>query len=420
MKHFIVPAFAAAGLLTAAYANTEPPNFSYSQAKSSLTAFNPAVSVIIDTFYYTEDSEEGMSHIKEEMSGFGHAHHDDHGHSHGYENGFNLRHLELQFSAEVDNYFKASAIAAISETSAEMETAEIETTCLPWGFKAKAGKFFSDFGYINARHSHEWDFTDQPLIYELTLGSHGLNEKGAQLSWLAPTPFYLLAGAEALQGENEKMFSDVGSEELPSHNGPRLGVGWLKIAPNLPGNHACQLGLFGASGVHQEAHATTTTNDHWFDGTSSFWGCDAVYKYDSPKSYGQGDVVVQAEYLARKIDLKLEQHKSEPALVGNSKINKQDGFYVQTLYGFLPRWRAGLRFDMVGLTNSEKTPPGGDFDYGDSYRTSAMIDFSPSEFSRIRFQVSNGDYETAAGSENVWEGFVQLVVSLGAHGAHKF
>ncbi|MCK4564878.1 MAG: zinc-regulated TonB-dependent outer membrane receptor, partial [Verrucomicrobia bacterium] len=62
----------------------------------------------------------------------------------------------------------------------------------------------------------------------------------------------------------------------------------------------------------------------------------------------------------------------------------------------------------------------GDFDYGDSYRTSAMIDFSPSEFSRIRFQVSNGDYETAAGTENVWEGFVQLVVSLGAHGAHKF
>ena len=421
MKRFLMPAFAAAGLLAATYANTEQPDLSSNQS-SSLKAFNPAVSVIVDTLFYAEDSKEGMAHTKEGMAGFGHAHHGGEEHHHGYENGFNLRHLELQFSAEVDNYFKASAIAAVSEDCAEIETAEIETTCLPGGFQAKAGKFFSDFGYINARHSHEWDFTDQPLIYELAFGSHGLNEKGAQVSWLAPTPFYLLAGAEALQGENEKMFSDIGSEELPSHNGPRLGIGWLKIAPNLPGNHACQLGLFGATGKQQEAHDGNgdETMDHWLDGDSTFWGGDVVYKYDSTRSYGQGDLTVQAEYFARKVDLTVEQHDLNPALVGNSKVNEQDGFYAQAVYGFLPRWRGGLRFDMVGLTNSEETPDGGSFKYGDSYRTSAMVDFTPSEFSRIRFQVGNGDYETATGTENVWEGFVQLMVSLGAHGAHKF
>ncbi|MBN2684132.1 MAG: hypothetical protein JXR40_02530 [Pontiellaceae bacterium] len=411
MKRFIVPSLVAAGLLTHAYAD-----------ESSLKAFNPAVSVIVDTLYYADSSSEGLPHIKEEMSGFGHVHAGGEEHHHGFEEGFNLRHLELQFSAEVDSWFKASAIAAVSEHGAEMETAEIQTTGLPWGLQAKAGKFFSDFGYINARHSHEWDFTDQPLIYEVTLGSHGLNEKGVQLSWLAPTPFYLLVGAEVFQGENERMFSRVETDELPSTDGPGLGVGWIKYAPNLPGNHACQLGLFGANGNHQEEHDGNGdgTADHWLDGDTSFWGFDAVYKYDSVKPYGQGDLTLQAEYLRRKMDLSVEQHDLNAALVGRSKINEQDGFYAQAVYGFLPRWRGGIRFDMAGLTNSEDLPTGIHNDYGESRRVSGMIDFSPSEFSRIRFQVGNGDYETAQGTENAWEASLQFVISLGAHGAHKF
>lgn len=421
MKRIFMPAFVAAGLLNATFAQTEQPTVSL-QTENSLTAFNPAVSVIIDSLYYAESSKEGMSHTKEEMSGFGHSHAEEEEHDHGFEEGFNLRHLELQFSAEVDHYFKASAIAAISEEGAEMEVAEIETTGLPWGLQAKAGKFFSNFGYINAQHSHAWDFSDQPLIYELTLGEHGLNEKGAQLSWLAPTPFYLLFGAEVFQGENEKMFATVEADELPASDGPGLGVGWVKFAPNLSGNHACQFGLFGASGRHQEEHDGDEDGvaDHWLDGRSSFWGADAVYKYDAGKSYGQGDWTVQAEYLYRVVDLTVEQHDLSPAVVGNDKVNKQDGFYTQVAYGFMPRWRGGLRLDMVGLTNSEEVPSGLESDYGESWRTSAMVDFSPSEFSRIRFQASNGDYETEDGTQNVWDAFVQLTVSLGAHGAHTF
>lgn len=421
MKRIFIPAFVAAGLLNATYAQTEQPTSSL-QTENSLTAFNPAISVIIDGLYYAENSKEGMSHTKEEMSGFGHAHSGEEEHDHGLEEGFNLRHLELQFSAEVDNYFKAAAIIAVSEDGAEVEVAEVETTGLPWGLQAKGGKFFSDFGYINAQHSHQWDFSDQPLIYELTLGEHGLNEIGAQLSWLAPTPFYLLFGGEIFQGGNEKMFAEVDADELPSPDGPGLGVGWVKFGPNLSGNHACQFGLFGATGRDQEEHDGDGDGDadHWLDGWSSFVGVDAVYKYYGGKSYGQGDWIVQAEYLYRTVDLTVEQHDLNPSLVGNDKVNKQDGFYAQTTYGFLPRWRGGLRLDMVGLTNSEELPDGTDSDFGDSWRTSAMVDFSPSEFSRIRFQVSNGDYETEDGTQNVWEGFLQLTVSLGAHGAHTF
>ncbi|MDI6775113.1 MAG: porin [Verrucomicrobiota bacterium] len=385
-------------------------------------SFNPDISVIVDMCYHADDSEEGISHLAEEMSGFGHAHSGEEGHHHGPEAGLNLRHLELQVSANVDPYFKGSAIAAISLDGAEMETAEMETTALPYGLKLRGGKFFSDFGYINAQHSHQWDFTDQPLIHKLCLGDHGLNDKGLQLSWLAPTPFYLLVGAEAFQGENETMFAYSGEDPLPSHDGPRLGVAWLKASPDLPGYHAFQAGIFGAIGKHQEAHDGNGdgTEDHWLDGDNSFWGGDFVYKHNAPLAYGEGDVVAQGGYFSRRKDLELVGHDLAPQPVGNSKVDDQDGYYVQAVYGLLPRWRTGLRREQVGLINRSRLPDGMSEGHGSSSRWGAMLDFTPSEFSRLRLQVNQGSYETAEGQEDVAEVYLQWTVSIGAHGAHKF
>jgi hypothetical protein len=391
---------------------------------SAVQSMNPDISAIIDLKYHTDDSDEGVSHVLEGLPGFGHTHGGGEEHHHGWDEGFNMSHLELQFSAEIDPYFKGSAIAAVSEDGAEMETAEMETTALPWGLKLRGGKFFSDFGYINAQHSHAWDFVDQPLVYQLLLGEHGLNDKGLQLSWLAPTPFYLLAGAEAFQsgGESEMSFAYSGEEPLPQHDGPRLWVGWLKAGPNLPGPHGLQFGVFGATGKHQEEHDGDGDGaaDHWFDGDTCFWGGDVVYKYNANKPYGQGDLTVQSEYFSRRKDLELVQHDLAPSLVGNDRIDRQDGYYVQTVYGILPRWRAGLRWEQVGLTNDTELPDGSSASYGSSWRAGPMVDWSLSEFSRLRLQFNRGGYATADGREDVNEIMLQWSVSLGAHGAHTF
>ena len=50
-------------------------------------------------------------------------------------------------------------------------------------------------------------------------------------------------------------------------------------------------------------------------------------------------------------------------------------------------------------------------------RHSLMLDYSPSEFSRLRLQYSK-DKSMEGLSENQW--FVQYIHSLGAHGAHSF
>jgi hypothetical protein len=382
-----------------------------------LEELNPALSVVIDANYYHEDSDDGLAETKEEMSGFGHGHGEEE-HDHGQENGFNLREVEVYLSGTVDGYFTAEATIAFDEDDTEVETAVIETTDLPWGFTLKGGKFFSGFGIVNEQHPHQWQFSDQPLIYELVLGDHGLNEVGVQAVWQPETSYHLKVGAELLEGDNDKMFAYEDEEPLPSHDGPRVGVGWLKFGPDLGHEHTLRLGVFGGGGKHQEIHEETPAIFNYLDGDSLFAGADAFYHYNAHGELGQGDIMVQGEYFYRNKDLELEASDDPLAPVGEDLDSDQDGYYVQALYGILPRWRCGLRWEQVGLTNEEQEPGEDEESFDDSWRASAMLDFSPSLNSLIRLQVNNGDYETEDGNENVWEGYVQVVVTLGSH-RHK-
>ena len=381
---------------------------------TAIESLNPALSVVVDGLYQYDDSSEGISHIKEEMPGFGHGHEEEE-HAHGIENGFNLREVELYVTGEIDGYLYAESTFAFSEEEAEVETAFFQTTALPWGFSIKGGKFFSDFGIVNTQHPHQWSFSDQPLIYELALGDHGLNEIGAQVGWVADAPFHFSIGAEAFQGDNEAMFAYEGDDPLPRHSGPRLGVGWLKAGPTLPHGSTLQFGVFGATGYHQEIHEEIVGTNNHLDGTSYFVGGDMQYTHLAHGDQGQGDFDLQAEYFLRNKDLNLEASDDPGAPLGERLDSSQDGYYVQARYGFLPRWRAGLRWEQVGLTNDFQEPGEASESFGDSWRATAMLDFSPSPSTVVRFQAGNGEYTTETGTENVWEGFVQVVFTLGTH-----
>ena len=380
------------------------------------------VSVVLDTFYYHDDSDEGMAHLKEEIAGFGHTHANGEEHHHGPDEGFNLRHVELGLSAAVDPYFRAWSTLAIDDGESEIEEAVIQTSALPYGLTATAGKFFSGIGRLNRQHSHNWDFVDQPLVYDLLLGPHGLQNTGAQLTWLAPTEFYLLVGGEVANSDNEKCFSSVEADELPEHSEPQLFTAFVKFGPVLPTGHSMQFGLSYADGLHQEAHDGNGDGafDHWLDGRSRIYGADFVYKYDSMESHGRGDLVVQAEYLRREKDLDIEQHDLLPDYAGLNRTDTQDGYYVQALYGFAPRFMAGLRWEQVGLTNTSELDGVFDNSYDSSSRAGLMLDWKPTEFSLLRLQVNRADLTTADGDEEAWEMMAQVQVSFGKHAAHAF
>ncbi len=380
------------------------------------------ISVVLDTFYYHDDTDEGMAHVKQEIAGFGHTHADGEDHHHGPDNGFNLRHVELGLSAAVDPYFRAWTTLAIDDGESEIEEAVIETTSLPYGFTLAAGKFFSGIGRINSQHSHNWDFVDIPLVYDLLLGSHGLQNKGLQLTWLAPLDFYFLIGAEVANSDNEKCMSEVEADALIAHDQPQLFTAFVKIAPNMPDKHSMRMGLSYANGLHQESHDGNSdgTDDHWLDGRTSIMGTDFVYKYDSKQSHGRGDFILQAEYLLRRKDMDIKQHDLVPAYTGLGKTETQDGYYVQALYGAFERVRTGIRFEQVGLTNNSKLDGVFDDDFDSSQRASLMFDFKPTEFSLLRVQGSRAELETEDGKEKAWEIMAQLQITFGKHAAHSF
>src|SRR5205085_1890452 len=129
-----------------------------------------------------------------------------------HKRGFSLRNAEIAVDGAVDPYFKGFANIVLkldehNETSIELEESFVETTALPANLQLKAGQYFAAFGRQNAQHPHTWSFVDQPLILGRAFGPDGLRSIGAQLSWLAPTPFYTELFLSVLDGQGGTAFS---------------------------------------------------------------------------------------------------------------------------------------------------------------------------------------------------------------------
>ena len=100
---------------------------------------------------------------------------------------------------------------------------------------------------------------------------------------------------------------------------------------------------------------------------------------------------------------------------------------MQGVYEFMQRWRAGLRYDSmssgtpsIGLVNAGFLPLAAfpSLLPATPERTTIMVDWSLSEFSRLRAQYAWD--EARAAHERDQELLLQYIFAIGAHGAHKF
>jgi outer membrane receptor protein involved in Fe transport len=116
----------------------------------------------------------------------------------------------------------------------------------------------------------------------------------------------------------------------------------------------------------------------------------------------------------------LDVHSSaHPELIGSAWKATTDGLYAQAVYGFAPKWSAGLRYDILGITNDLDTPVGEDF--GSSDRWTLDVTWNLSEFSRLRAQYAHSDILVSEAERQRFDAFyLQFLMSLGAHGAHPF
>lgn len=371
---------------------------------------NPDISLILQGRYAHLDDLEHRA-----ISGFLPA-----GHAHDAARGFSLDHTELVMSASIDPYFRGYFNLALQDDEVEIEEAWFQTTSLGEGMSIKGGRFLSGLGYQNEQHPHAWDFADNSLMYSALFGEAYGND-GLQFKWVAPTELYMEFGAEAGRGANfpgtDRNRNGAGSYTLFGHLGGDLGV-----------SNSWRAGL---SYLHAKASAREgeledlddTEIETLFSGTSKTWIADFVWKWAPEGNASERNFKFAAEYFRRDESGELCEFDDASgactAGTADAYHARQSGFYAQGVYQFMPRWRTGYRYDRLDpgsvdfganplrLARSDYKPT----------RHSVMLDYAPSEFSRLRLQYSK-DQSMAEVSENQW--FVQYIHSLGAHGAHKF
>jgi len=390
----------------------------YNPSSISDRAFNPAVSVILDGRYAYFEQDPG--HYR--LAGFQLG-----GEAGLGPSGLSLGHSELAMSANIDDKFYGNMTAALhsheGETHVELEEAYLVTLGLGHGLAVKAGRFLSSVGYLNESHDHDWDFADPPLVYRGLFGNH-LRDDGLQLNCIAPTAVFAQAGAELLHGE-----------AFPAGGAANDGVGAYSLFANVGGDvgvdHSWQMGVSHWSADVEDraatghSHAGHSDNQEepataCFSGESRVYGLDAVWKWAPDGNPSIRNFKLQFEYLNRKEEGTVTILGSEPPQAA-SYDGTQDGWYAQAVFQFMPQWRVGLRYDQVradntGSDNDVFEEAGLDDESARPERISVMLDWSNSEFSRIRLQYN---YDNSR-DEKDHQMFLQYTMSLGSHGAHQF
>lgn len=337
--------------------------------------------------------------------------------------GFALRNAEIAVDGAIDPYFKGFANIVLkldknNETAIELEETYVQSTSFPAGLQLKAGQYFAGFGRQNPQHPHSWTFVDQPLILNRTFGPEGLRSIGTQLSWLAPTPFYAEFFLSVLDGQGGTAFSFRNPGE-PDASGVNRFAGRATTDRTLRGAQdllfvprvATSFELGDTQTLLAGLSAAIGPNDTGPHSRTAVYGADLYWKW-KPANAAQGFPYLawQTEALYRRLEA-----AADPLALLPAETLRDYGFYTQLVYGFRPRWTAGLRADYAS-GNAGAFDPGDPF-RGERHRFSPELIFLPSEFSKIRLQY-NFDRGGAFGrASSLW---MRFDFGLGAHVAHKY
>lgn len=339
--------------------------------------------------------------------------------------GFALRNAEIAVDGAIDPYFKGFANIVLkldknNGTDIELEETYLQSTSLPANLQLKAGQYFASFGRQNPQHPHTWSFVDAPLVLNRAFGPDGLRGLGAQLSWLAPTEFYTEFFLSVSDGQGSTAFSFRNPGDPDSAGVSRFagratldrtlrGAQDLLVVPRI----ATSFELSDTQTLLAGVSAAFGPNDTGAHRRTEVYGADLYWKW-KPANATQGFPYLawQTEALYRRFAAAADPLAPVPL---PAETLRDYGFYTQLVYGFRPRWNAGLRLDYVDGN-------AGVFDANDPFRgrrqrVSPELTFLPSEFSKLKLQY-NLDHGASFGTaSSVW---LQLEFGLGAHAAHKY
>jgi hypothetical protein len=382
----------------AAVANPAPPT--QSSGIGIGNDFNPAIAVILNGYY----AHHSMDPDTLQRAGFPVV-----GEGAPLPQGFSLGESEFSMAANIDDKFYGQfTVTAESENGEDhlgVEEAYIDTTALPDGFGLRAGRFYSNIGYLNSHHAHTDFFSVRPLAYQALLGNQ-YGDDGVQATWVAPTSVFVQLGAEAFRGGNYPA-SGAGNGGLGAH------TAFVHLGGDVGTHNAWFAGLSAL-----RAHARS--GEDGFTGTDNIYIADATWKWSRHGNFKEGGLLLRGEYLVDKRDGRYEPDAAgdviadDPVLAALAQpwTGTRRGAYLEGVYQFNRVWNAGYRYDRLW---ADATGP-----YAsvfDPSRNSVMLTWHNSEFSLLRLQVSR---ERPLPDETDNAVSLQYQVAIGAHGAHKF
>lgn len=386
-------------------------------ANSSTNTFNPAVSLILGSTYANLSQDPNRYRIQGFIPG---------GEIGPGKRSFNLGESELTFAANVDPHFSGKLTFSLTpDNTVSVEEAFFATQGLSNGVNLQAGRFLSAIGYLNSQHAHTWDFVDAPLAYQAFFGGQ-YKPDGLQVRWLAPIERFFEVGAEVgnsstFPGSNRNK-NGFGSTALFAHIGDDIGnsASWRTGLSYMRNN--------AANRTYDDIDSTGTGVTNAIDGHAQTWIVDGIYKWAPNGNATHTNFKLQGEYFRRTENGALTYDTQAQSLgtASGGYASAQSGWYLQGVYQFAPMWRVGLRYDKLhsGTLNTGLIDNGPrvatDFSQLLSYnpsRSTLMVDYSPSEFSRLRVQFAHDNSRPDANDNQF---FIQYIMSLGAHGAHTF
>ncbi len=309
------------------------------------------------------------------------------------DDGFKIQELELQFSSDVDAYFRAEATIALHQEaheedgedseehshSFEVEPEEVfvETTAIPH-FTFKLGKFYSNFGKYNSIHTHALPFINRGIVHESIFGEEGLSETGIGVSFLAPASWFSELSVQAFQATSEELFSD-------NHHDLGYSLKWKNLW-ELSDSLTLEL---GTSGLLFSSHDHEDEDE---ENKTSLYGADLTFKWRPVAGGTSSAFIWSSEYI-------FKNRKGEDA-------SKEGGVLSFMRYRLSKRWFTQIKYEHLGISSETNT---------NVY--SGLVAFIPTEFSSIRLQFDDKNDELDNSEKLIT---LQLNISIGAHPAHIY
>lgn len=312
------------------------------------------------------------------------------------ENGMGLQGVELQFSSDVDAYFRAEATIGIHKAHhheeegeeeeeeahgyvVEPEEAFFETTSTK-GYTLKFGKFFADFGKYNALHTHALPFIDRGVVQSAMFGEEALSEVGAEVSFLIPASWFSEVKLQALQATSEHLFAESNDS-----------TAYVLKAKNLWDLSDALTIEWGLSGLSYHKHAYGGRDEE----RTTLSGIDLTLKWRPTVGGKSKSAMWSTEYI--------HMNKS------GSTDMENGGIATFVRYQFADRWYSQLRYEFLGLEKTDGIE--------DVKSYTALVAYAPTEFSAVRLQY---DIINDAEEEDEKRLSLQFNISIGAHPAHQY